>query len=124
MRVFEPGWIFKAIAEQPVEEDMRSPDESDGEQNRTVRGISGQEENQRADEEVAQVVNRGADAWTNQVAEHKQVWRKKEHCEEQPAEVKVDIDEDGGGEQGSFFDAEQQGRASEHIGVPRSGDGG
>jgi hypothetical protein len=60
-----------------------------------VLDVAGQEKCEREGEGVGEVVEGGAGADVEEIAEHEEVGREEEDCEEQPAVVEVLIGEEG-----------------------------
>ena len=58
-----------------------------------------------------EIVECGADAGVEKIAEHEEVGGEEEECEEEPAVVEVLVGEEGGEEEDGFFCAEQEGGA-------------
>jgi hypothetical protein len=107
MSVFEVCRIFQPVAEEAVEGDVAGPDDGDG-LKRQAMGLKGDEKEKDGEEEsVGEVVDGGSDAWVCEVAEHEEVWSEEEDGEEQPTEVEVLVEEDGGQEEGGFFYTEE-----------------
>ncbi len=63
---------------------------------------------------MSEVIQGSANPRVGEEAEHEQVRSEKENREEQPTEMEVRVEEDGGEEQASFLDAEQPGGTREH----------
>ena len=82
-----------------------------------VLDVAGEQEDEREGEGVGEVVDGGADAGVDEVAEHEEVGREEEDGEEEPAAVEVLVGEEGEGEEDGFFDAEEEGGAGQHGGL-------
>lgn len=63
---------------------------------------------------MGKVVGCGADVWGDEVADHEEVRREEEDGEEDPVPVEVVVGVEGEGEEGGFFDSEEEGGAGEH----------
>ena len=50
-----------------------------------------------------------------EVAEHEEIRREEEDCEEKPAVVEVVVGVEGCGEEGGFFEAQEDWRSGEHV---------
>ena len=113
------GKFPDAKVQQAIKGDVGDPDEGDGCRGGVPEVQSGGEESERDEERVAEVVQGGSDAGVEEIAEHEEVRREEEDGEEEPAEVQVSVEQDGCGEDGEFFDAEEDGGAGEgHRSVP------
>ena len=63
---------------------------------------------------MGEIVGCGSDAGVEEIAEHEEVGREEEDGEEKPTGVEVPVGEEGESEDDGFFDAKEDGRASEH----------
>ena len=79
-----------------------------------VLEVADEEDGQREGEGVGEVVDCGAQADVEEIAEHEEVGGEEEECEEEPTVVEVLVGEDRGDEESGFFDAEEVGGAGEH----------
>ena len=112
--VLEEGRVFEAEAEEAVEGDVRGPDEGDCEGELPVEEVACEQEGEWEGEGVGEVVGCRAQANVDEVAEHEEIGREEEDREEEPAEVEMLVGVKSEGEEGGFFEAEEDGGAGEH----------
>ena len=79
-----------------------------------VLNVADEQKGERECERVDEVVEGSADANIEEVAEHGEVWREEEKCEEEPAVVEVLVGEEGEEEEDGFFDVEEHGGSGQH----------
>jgi hypothetical protein len=112
----EVGRVFEAVAEEAVEHYVGCPDECDRGGELPVSDVADEEESEREGEGVGEVVDCGAEADVDEVAEHEEVGCEEKDGEEAPTVVEMVVGEEGGDEDGSFF-AEEGGGAGQHHGL-------
>ena len=76
--------------------------------------VADDQESEWEGEGVGEVVEAGADALVEQVAEHEEVWGEEEDGEEEPTRVEMMVGVEGEGEEGGFFEFQEEGGAGEH----------
>jgi hypothetical protein len=112
--VLEVGWVFEAVAEEAVDDDVGCPDEGQGRREVPLLDEAGEEEDEREGQGVSEVVGGGSNAGVEEVTEHEKVGGEEEDCEEEPARVEVLVGEEGEDEDEGFFGAEEDRRAGQH----------
>ena len=68
MGVLEPGWILETKPEQTIDANMGGPDQAIGQQPEVLAKDRKRDEKQRSHQRVEQIIDGGAEAYSQQVA--------------------------------------------------------
>src|ERR1700694_2178881 len=90
--VFERGRVLEAIAEEPIDPDVREPDEAELDRAVCVRNDPDHCERDRPDRRVHGVVDHGAGLRAREVTEKREIGREEQQDERKPAVVLVEVD--------------------------------
>jgi hypothetical protein len=107
--VLESGRVFQPVTEDPVEGDVRAPDQREIEGERGTGGGNG-EEDAGEYEGVEEVVGGGAGAGTGEIAKEAEIGCEEEDGKKPPRAVVPGVSADGCGQEDERLEAKEDGR--------------
>src|SRR5438046_1084787 len=107
MGVVECRRVLQSVPEQPVEPDVRQPDQRELDAPVRVGEKTDGGESDRPDRSVQRVVEPSADPRAGQVAGEGQVGRQEEDYEQEPAVVLVEVDDESADEEREPLEPEE-----------------
>ena len=93
MGVFEPNWIFQAIAKGAVHPNMRAPNERNQQRRLGARPRPDPSQRQWTYVGMSKIIKRGTDTRPCQIPQHHEVWHQQEGRKQHPRPTALAIED-------------------------------